>query len=248
VRHFLALLLLAASPAMAGDLDGLADAQAARSLLGPGTWARVIRIENAEARGLERRTPYPRTMYGLVFELSGILWLYCDADGTQSLSMRTKSMERDKADPGPLLSAVSSRFTSWSWVDAPPVPAGPVAPLPPNGCLIECLALLRRRIAAGWEVDSPRLLLFYVQTPFGLRGHATLVFAQRRGLAAIEPDRPDKILEIPARAQRDARSISEYVRGGGVSSARVLPLDAFGRDEGPVRLATLVPPGSPAGS
>ena len=182
-----------------------------------------------------------------MFELSGILWFYCDSDGTQSLSVRTGSLERDKADPGPLLKAVSSGFTSWSWVDAPAGTERPMLQFPPNACLIECLALLRGRLASGDEAGSPRLLLFYVRTPFGILGHATLVFGLKGGLAAIEPDQPDRILGIPTRAGTDARSISEYIRGGGVSSARVLPLDAFGKDEAPARLAALPSAGARAG-
>jgi hypothetical protein len=247
VRSLFALFLLAASPAFAREPEGLNDALAARSLLGPEIWSRVVRIDNAGHTGMEKRTPYPRTVFGLVFELSGILWFYCDADGTQSLSIRKNSLEADKADPGPLFKAVSDRFVSWSWVDEAPALKLPISQHPPNACFLECLALLRRRIASGCEVGSPRLLLFYVRTPFGIRGHTTLVFALRDGLAAIEPDWPDRIMNIPVGAGKDARSLSEYIRRGGVSSARELPLDSLGRKERPVQWATLFPASAPAG-
>jgi hypothetical protein len=247
VRFLCVLFLLAASPAVAGEPASLTDAREARSLLGPEIWARLVRIDSTPTRGLEKRTAYPRTEYGLVFELSGILWFYCDADGTQSLSLRRGSLESDKADPGPLLRALSAHVTSWSWVDAPAGGDPPVQSLPPNGCLIECLALLQRRLSSGEEAGSPRLLLFYVQTPFGTQGHATLVFDLKDALAAIEPDRPGRVLSIPGRAGKDARSISEYIRGGSVSFARVLPLTAFEKIERPARWATLLPPGAPAG-
>jgi hypothetical protein len=247
VRHLFALLLLAASPVAARELEGLNDALAARSLLGPEIWSRVVRINNTGVTGLEKRSPYPKTVYGLVFELSGILWFYCDADGTQSLSTRKNSLEGDKADPGPLFRAISDRFVSWSWVDDTADLKPPINQLPPNACLVECVALLRRRIAAGGEVGSPRLLLFYVKTPFGVRGHATLVFGLKDGLAAIEPDLPDRIVNIPVGAGRNPRSLSEYIRGAGVSSARVLPLDSLGTDKRPVQWAALIPAHPPAG-
>jgi hypothetical protein len=93
MRAPLLLLLAIVGTCFASAADGLSDAVAARRLLGPDVWSRIARIENAPAHGLERRTPYPPTVYALVFEMSDILWFYCDADGPQSLSRRYGSVE-----------------------------------------------------------------------------------------------------------------------------------------------------------
>jgi len=124
MRALLAVALLLAVPGGAcggtkAPPAGLRDAIAARALLGPAIWARVVRIDNAGPRGAGPRNAYPLTVYATVFELSGILWFYCDADGTQSLSVRRGSPEADKADPGPLLRAISGQFGAWGWVDVP---------------------------------------------------------------------------------------------------------------------------------
>lgn len=244
MRTALVLAFLAATSAAARTPDGLADAQAARALLGPDVWARVVRIDNAGERGLERRSGYARDVYGLVFELSGILWFYCDTDGTQSLSLRRGTLAADKADPGPLFRALSGRFGAWAWVDVQPgsFRRGPL----PNGCLVECLGLLARRIAAGGDVASPRLLSYYVDTPSGPLGHTVLLFADRGGLAVVEPDRPDRVVRVPASESADARSISRFVRGGNVSAARILGLDDFARPRRPARWASLGGASGPA--
>ena len=218
------LFLLALLPFAGGAAraDGLDDARSARALLGPGAWARVVRIENPPPRGLGRRLPYPETAYGLIFELSGILWFYSGADGTQSLSIRRGALAADKADPGPLLRAISPRFNAWSWVDEPA--ARPGSRPPPNACLLECLADLRRRIAIGAQADSPRLLFFYVDTPTGRLGHTVLLFGLAGGVAADDPDHPAGPIRLPAGLGDDARSIAAYLRGGPVAAVRVLPL------------------------
>ncbi len=143
----LALLLAARGAAFAGVLgapEGLRDARAARAMLGNGIWARVVRIDNTGPRPAWRRSLYPRIVYALVFELSGILWFYTDRDGTQSLSLTLGTADRDKAAPGPLFRAIDPGFASWSWVgDAA---AGPAAE-PPNACFVESVAALLQRMA-----------------------------------------------------------------------------------------------------
>jgi hypothetical protein len=248
---FLAALLLAApSAARAGFRlapDGLADALDARALLGPDTWARVVRIDNGGGRGAGRRNPYPSTVYGLVFELSGILWFYCDADGTQSLSLRRGSLAADKADPGPLFRAISDRFGGWAWVDGPAGWRVPAQGSPPNACLIECVAALRRRIAAGGEADAPRLLSYYVDTPTGRLGHTVLLFGARGALAALDPERSELLVALPADLGSDARALSRYLRRGDVAAARLLPIGPV-RPMGPVsEWAALPGPAVPAG-
>jgi hypothetical protein len=227
MRTLRLLVLLLATAGAVSASDGLSDARAARTLLGPAVWATVARIGNARAPGALRRNAYPKTVYALVFELSGVLWFYTDTDGTQSLSLRLGTVDADKADPGPLFLAIDPAFGSWSWVDdAPDLPARPSDGLP-NGCFVESVAALVRRIAVGGEADAPRLLSYYVDTPAGRRGHTVLVFNARGCLSAIDPELSERPVEFPAYLGADPRSLSAYLRGGPVAAARMLPIGRF---------------------
>jgi len=220
------VLLLLAGAAFAAPAPlpgGFADALAARSLLGPDIWSRVVRIDNAGGAG---RNAYPRDVYALVFELSGILWFYCDADGTQSLSLRRGALRADEADPGPLFRAVSDGFGAWSWVDRPRDWRAPGQP-PANACFIECVAALRRRIASGAEAGAPRLLLYYVDTAGGRLGHAVLLFNVGGARAALDPLRSPRAVALPPDLGPDAASISHYLRGGDVAASRMLAIEDF---------------------
>ncbi len=245
----LLLALAAATPAPAGvrpGPDGLADALAARALLGPDRWARVARIDNPGPRGPGPGSVYPKTVYALVFELSGFLWFYCDADGTQSLSLRRGALEADEADPGPLFRAISPRFRGWSWVElAPrwPVPSRS----PPNACFIDCLAALRQRRACGAEAQAPRLLSYYIDTPSGPRGHTVLLWGEGASQEALDPGRSPSPVVLPAPLGGDPRTISRYLRGGEVASARVLRIETPASPAGGARWASLPAGRSPAG-
>lgn len=224
---FLLLALAAALPLGAGVRPvprGLADALAGRDLLGPQVWARVVRVENSGLPSGRPHTVYPRTVFGVVFELSGLLWFYCDADGTQSLSLRRGLLEADKANPGPLLRAISPGFGSWSWVEPPAGWPAEKAPRPPNACFLDCLAALRRRRAAGAEAASPRLLSYYVDTPMGRLGHTVLVFGEGSAQAAVDPARSIQPVPLPPALEGDPKAISRYLRGGEVAAARELPI------------------------
>jgi hypothetical protein len=247
MRALFLATLLATATGFARAPDGLADAFAARSLLGPDVWARVVRIQNAGNRGLEKRTCYPATTYALLFELSGILWFYCDADGTQSLSLRLGSLEADKADPGPLFKAISPRFGSWEWVDGPARTESGLGLHPPNDCFIECVAILRRRAAAAAEPFSSSLLFSYVDTPTGRLGHTVLIFQARDGMTAVDPDKPDRPVRIPAPAGADPRAIARFLRGGEVAVARKLPIDPFAISRAAVKWTALSPASVPEG-
>jgi hypothetical protein len=222
----LVLLLASACLARAGTAspDGLSDALAARSMLGADTWARVVRIDSSRPHDILRRGPYPRTVYALVFELSGILWFYTDVDGTQSLSLTLNTVDRDRADPGPLFRAIDPGFTRWTWVDAPRLPGGPPIRRPRNACFVESVAELNRRIASGGEAASPMLLSYYVDTPGGRLGHTVLLFRTSAGLTAIDADDSDRAIPIPGDLGADARALSAYLRGGPVAAARTIPI------------------------
>jgi hypothetical protein len=251
MRSLCLLAILLAAPASAsagaGEAAGLADAAAARALLGDGTWSRLVRIENANPRGILSRSPYPRTVYALVFELSGILWFYTDADGTQSLSLTRNTAARDEAEPGPLFRAIDAGFTSWAWVDAAAAPRGPAARRPPNACFVESVSALLQRLAVGGEAASPRLLSYYVDTQFGRLGHTVLVFGTASGLAAIDPEASGLPERLPAELGTDPRAISAYIRGGPVAAARTIPLGCARKPASPGQWAALAPKPAPEG-
>jgi hypothetical protein len=247
MRALLCLAALLGLPLAASASDGLSDALAARSHLGAQVWARVVRIENTSVRGALRRSPYPDTVYALVFELSGALWFYSDANGTQSLSLRLGAIDADKADPGPLFKAIDPGFARWSWVDSLAgwrhTPAGEL----PNGCFIESVAALFRRVAAGGEAQAPRLLSYYIDTPFGRQGHTVLLFAAKGGLAAVDPELSERPVAIPAKLGSNPRALSAYLRGGPVASARTLPIECARRPDPAGRWASVAVPQAPAG-
>jgi len=182
-----------------------------------------------------------------VFELSGILWFYCDADGTQSLSLRRGALDADKADPGPLFRAICERFGAWAWVDGAPAWPAARAANPPNACFIECMAALRRRVAGGFEAEAPRLLSYYVDTPVGRLGHTVLLFGTRGGQAALDPERSDRTVMLPDSLGPDPRSLARYLRGGEVAAARMLPVGGESRLATSGRWAALPSNASPAG-
>jgi hypothetical protein len=242
------LASVAAAPrALARRDDGLADARGARAMLGPeSSWARVVRVDNSHPRGAWRSAAYPRTVYGLVFELSGILWLYTDGEGTQSLSQTLGTVARDEADPGPLLRAIEPGIGGWAWVPDTELPRVRPAPNPPKACVEESLLALERRVAVGGEALAPRLLFYYVSTPFGRLGHTVLIFRTARGLSAIDPQLSPRPVGVPPDIADNLLSVSEFLRGAPVASARTLPL-APPPGPAPGSWATLPAHGSPAG-
>ena len=220
------VFLIACAAARGGTVPpgGLDDALAARAMLGGDTWARLVRIDNTRPRSVLRRGPYPRTVYALVFELSGILWFYTGVDGTQSLSLTTGTVARDEADPGPLFRSIDPGFTEWRWIEPPKGPTAPFSARPRNACFVESVAALNRRIAAGGEANSPRLLSYYVDTPGGRLGHTVLLFGTAGGLAAIDADDSDRPEALPVELGTDPRALSAYLRGGPVAAARTIPV------------------------
>jgi hypothetical protein len=243
----LAILISAAgsAPAEVGiPSAGLRDALAARSMLGAETRARLVRIDNS---GRRRGDRYPKIVYALVFELSGILWFYTDTDGTQSLSLTLGTTERDMAEPGPLFRAIDPGFTAWSWVSDPAGPPVPAPGRPPNACFEASLGALYRRASAGGEARAPRLLSYYVDTPGGRLGHTVLLYETRAGLEAIDAEDSEHPVELPAYLRGDPRAVAAYLRGGPVAAARTLPILGTGRLLPAGRWAALPSHPAPAG-
>ena len=205
----LPLALAAATP--------LEHARRAQALLGPETWSRVLRIENAAGGGA-----YPATVFALVFESGGLLWFYTDADGTQSFSLHRDRLEEEKAEFGPLLKAIDPGFTRWAVVtDAEgAAPGGEL----PNGCFIESLAALRTRVGRGEPVERARLLSLYIDTPLGRRGHTVLTYETRRGLFVVDPARTPAARALPQAWADNAPALAEFLWPGvHVARARWVP-------------------------
>jgi hypothetical protein len=247
MRSLLAVAFLLGFPLAATASDGLSSAVAARSLLGPTVWSRIARIENTESPREFRRSPYPREMYALVFELSGILWFYSDSNGTQSLSLRTGSLAADKSSPGPLFLAIDRGFTRWSWANDEQGARRVASAVPPNACFIESVAALFHRVASGRQANAPRLLSYYVSTPSGWRGHTVLVFRDGEGMAALDPEFSERPIRLPSILGGDPRAWSSYLKGGPVSSARTLAIESPSVCGSADQWASLPRPPVPAG-
>jgi hypothetical protein len=200
--------------------DSLGEARRARSLLGPGVWSEVIEVDNRAGVGR-----YPADVYALVFEFEHILWFYTDTDGTQSLSQYAGRTDRDKADLGPLIKAVDPGFGAWKVVpESPGAAAAPPAGRLKNGCVIESIALLRRRIMLGAAVADPKLLFYYVRTPAGLHGHTVLAFDSGKTFTVIDPEFPRAPWSIPRSRAGSPVALAGAMRGD-IAKARWLPID-----------------------
>lgn len=217
----LTLLLLFFAPILRADRS-LDHSRLARELLGPETWARVIRIEN---EGRSRR--YPRIVHALVFELAGVLWFYTDTDGTQSFSLHRSRLEAEKADFAPLLRDIDPGFVRWTVVPAEPAPASLGQRLP-NGCFIESVAALRHELATGATVQRPRLLSFYPPPAEGVAGHTVLVFEAGGRTCVIDATPPVRTHRFPARLAGEPLELARLLGGSRVATARWVPIDDWG--------------------
>lgn len=230
----LLLLFLLAVPIRA-SVDGLGHARQAQAMLGPGTWSRVIRVEN-----LARSSRYPRIVYALVFELAEILWFYTDTDGTQSFSLHRGRLAEEKADFGPLLRDIEPGFANWNVVAQEAPAATRVGAKLPNGCFIDSVAALHRRLARGGTAAHPSLLSFYVDTAEGRQGHTVLTYEAGGRLEVIDPLASEKPRRFSLALAGDALALARFLNGGRIVTARWVPVDVkVVPDEG--RYATVAP-------
>ncbi len=229
--HLLSVAALATGLGANGQIEAVRRAQ---GLLEPHVWTQVIRIDNANPS-----SRYPRVVDALVFQLDAILWFYTPADGTQSLSLYRNRAEADKLNLGPLLAAIDEGFTRWEVLP----PAGGPLPGParlPNGCFIESIAILLRRLDRGAAVENPQLLSYYVTLPGGVRGHTVLQFTHEGRIQIVDPDRPNRIIRISHADPNDPKGVADRIRGD-VARARHFSLSEF-LDRAPAHfLATLQP-------
>ena len=236
----------AAAPSRASSTpSGLSDALLARSMLNPGGWARIARFDNSHPRGAWRGWEYPRTVYALVFEFSGVLWLYTDCDGTQSLSRTLHTVARDEANPEPLFRAIEPGIGGWEWVEAPRSPPDSSSPVPPRACFIESIRAANLRMALGRETREPKLLLYYFDAPGGWVGHTVLLFRSGGSLSAIDSENSERPIRLPFYVGNNLRSIASYLGGRPVSAVRTFPVPVL-KEASAERWASL--PAKPAGN
>ena len=197
-------------------------ARAARARLGSGVWSRIVRIENTATR-----SRYPRELHALVFEVGGLLWFYCDADGTQSFSTHYRQLAAEKADFAPLLRAIEPGFTRFAVVaDDPAAPPPPRAELP-NGCFIDSYAALRDLLARGELIASARLLMVYYRIGGSLRGHTVLAYDTPGGSYVMDPTPPDHTAQrVPPARAGDAVAVAQEARPElAIARARWVPTE-----------------------
>lgn len=183
--------------------SSLQSARQAQALLGPDTWSRVIQIENTNAHGV-----YPRKLYALVFEFSGILWFYTETDGTQSFSLWANRLEQEKADFKPGLLQIDPGFTRYSVVDdtSSPTSRAPRRELP-NGCLIESLVAGRNRLGHGDGIRSARLVMYYAKE--WRVGHCVLAYETAQGVFVLNPTQDNQARRIGDQWPRDLVDIAQ---------------------------------------
>jgi hypothetical protein len=217
VSHLLTFATLATGLGVDHSLESVRRAQA---LLGHQTWSEVIRIENTRPR-----SPYPRIVPALVFQMDSVLWFYTPTDGTQSLSLYRNHAEVDKKNLGPLLAAIDGGFEHWD-VLAPDDDLRPTQSGIPNGCFIESMAIFFQMKAGGVRLENPKLLTYYVALPGGLRGHTVLQFTLGGRVQIIDPYQPARTLKFQAANENDPKSIADRIRRD-IARARHLPLGEF---------------------
>lgn len=174
------------APTMVCAASSLEHARRGQAMLGPERWSQVIRIENTA-----RSSDYPREVFGLVFELGGLLWFYTASEGTQSLSLHENDLVAEKADLAPLLQAIDPGFTRYEVMPATAMRDERAKRRRlPNGCLIESYAELRRRVLNGERITDGRLLTLYYNGEGRRAGHTVLSYQTPEGTFVFDPLTP----------------------------------------------------------
>jgi hypothetical protein len=237
----LVFLVLVSGSAQAA-LPGLSDVVNARALLSPGTWSRVLRIELGKAGEV-----YPKSFYGLVFEMASVLWLYSPQEGTQSLSRFIGRTEEEKKRLAELLRTPFPDLRDWK-EEEHPAPAKAPEQAPRNACFIESLALLDFRLRHGARTDYASLFTVYYYEDRKVRGHTVLFYEEGDRVFLADPAREKPYVLSKAFASDQRNLATLLVRGYEVANWRELRLDVEGIGQSP---GTMVAEGkgelSPAG-
>lgn len=197
---FLALLLPVV--VAAGSRETAFQAQA---MLGPEVWSRVLRIENERPGS---GSLYPAEFFALLVEFEGILWLYSEFDGTQSLSRQVGSTERDRADLGPLLREVEPGLVKFEEVTGPPTKGLRAGP-PPQHCFLSSVARWEELRRGTNPPTRARLLAFYDEG--GRRGHMVLEYWQKGRRFIFDCEYPAGERELSRRLSDDPLRVARVL-------------------------------------
>lgn len=199
---FLLLGLLLSVALRAGSLES---AFQARAMIGDGTWSRVLRIENDKPG---RNSRYPAEFHALVVAFEGILWLYTEFDGTQTLSLYAGRLEQDRANLGPLLEAVEPGLRRFEDVTDRP-PFGILARPPPYHCFLASVARWRQLQREPNPPARARLLAFYPERQ--RQGHMVLEYWRGDRRYVFNPEHPAEVRELPARLGEDPLNVARVL-------------------------------------
>lgn len=174
MRLLIALILLFSNLAAKAPSD---DVVRARGLLLPGTWSKVLAIENDKPNQV-----YPETTYALVFEFNSLLWFYYPENGTQSLSQYIGRLERDKDELLPLLKGIHAGFRGYRIERNLRLSAEDTSERIRNACFIESVRALGAEVG---RVRQASLLCCYFG-PEWTKGHTVLLFTDETGTYVID--------------------------------------------------------------
>jgi hypothetical protein len=179
----------------------------ARAMLGPGIWSRVLRVENT---GAGRHSRYPAQFHALVVAFQGILWLYTEFDGTQTLSLYAGRLEQDRANLGPLLQAVEPGLGRFEDV-TDRQPFGVLAVPPPNHCFLASVARWQQLQGEPVPPTRARLLAYYSgrQRP----GHMVLEYWRGDRRFVFDPAHPGEERELSAKLAEDPLLVARALFG-----------------------------------
>lgn len=196
------LLLVFVSCLRAGSRES---AFQVRAMLGPELWSRVLRVEN-DRPGRDSR--YPAEFHALVVEFEGILWLYTEFDGTQTLSRYAGRADEDRAGLAALLQAVEPGLVRFEDVtDRPPPALAPGAP--PYACFPASVARWTELRRGPNPPERARLLAYYPERQ--RQGHMVLEYWQDGRRYVFDPAQPATDREISIRLGEDPLRVARVL-------------------------------------
>ena len=197
----------------------------AERLLDESTWSEKILIRNTKPNSTFRSS-----VWALAFEFGGRVWLYVPAIGTQSPTVKASQLAADKADLSAFLSRIHKGFVSYEKAQPDAVFEGALRKLAhvPNVCLLESLAMLRKLVRSGVEVERADLLTYYAQVGSKVFGHTVLVYGTDEGRFVWDSESPKRSRKIGEATNSNAMAIARVVAEPGLrsklSQARMLKI------------------------
>ncbi len=196
----------------------------ARAMLGPEVWSRVLRLEHDRSG---RDSPYPEAFHALVVEFEGILWLYTEFDGTQTLSRYAGRVDADRADLGPLLRAIEPGLVRFEDVTDRP-PSALAAEPPPYACFPASVARWTELRRGPNPPERARLLAYYPERQ--RQGHVVLEYWRDGRRYVFDPEQPAADRELPLRLDEDPLRVARalFRPGDRQRPARAMQLELGG--------------------